>query len=106
MISSVASQDSVVDLAVIGAGLAGTAFAASLRQRGYEGTILLLEAGRGPGGRSGGPGGCSSGPGGCSRGPGGGPGGPGGGSAQEPTGHWKPTGQRLARLARSPGWSS
>jgi len=52
MISSVASQDSVVDLAVIGAGLAGTAFAASLRQRGYEGTILLLEAGRGPGGRS------------------------------------------------------
>ncbi|WP_413744205.1 NAD(P)-binding protein [Synechococcus sp. MIT S9451] len=41
-----------VDLAVIGAGLAGTGLAASLRQRGFDGTILLLEAGRGPGGRA------------------------------------------------------
>lgn len=41
-----------VDLAVIGAGLAGTGFAASLRQHDFDGTILLLEAGRGPGGRS------------------------------------------------------
>ncbi len=41
-----------VDCAVIGAGLAGTAFAASLRLRGYSGTLLLLEAGRGPGGRA------------------------------------------------------
>ncbi len=41
-----------VDLAVIGAGLSGTGLAASLRQRGYDGTILLLEAGRGPGGRA------------------------------------------------------
>ena len=46
------SQHSDVDLAVIGAGLAGTSLAASLRQRGYDGTILLLEAGRGPGGRA------------------------------------------------------
>ena len=46
------SQQSDVDLAVIGAGLAGTGFAASLRQRGFEGTILLFEAGRGPGGRA------------------------------------------------------
>ena len=46
------SQHSDVDLAVIGAGLAGTGLAASLRQRGYDGTILLLEAGRGPGGRA------------------------------------------------------
>ena len=41
-----------VDLAVIGAGLAGTGLAASLRQRGFAGTLLLLEAGRGPGGRA------------------------------------------------------
>ena len=41
-----------VDLAVIGAGLAGTGLAASLLQRGFDGTILLLEAGRGPGGRA------------------------------------------------------
>ena len=46
------SQPSDVDLAVIGAGLAGTGLAASLRQRGYDCTILLLEAGRGPGGRA------------------------------------------------------
>ena len=46
------SPHSDVDLAVIGAGLAGTGLAASLRQRGYDGTILLLEAGRGPGGRA------------------------------------------------------
>ena len=41
-----------VDLAVIGAGLAGTGLAASLRHHGFDGTILLLEAGRGPGGRA------------------------------------------------------
>ena len=45
------SQHLDVDLAVIGAGLAGTGLAASLRQRGFDGTILLLEAGRRPGGR-------------------------------------------------------
>ncbi len=47
-----ATQSFDVDLAVIGAGLAGTGLAASLRQRGFDGTILLLEAGRGPGGRA------------------------------------------------------
>ena len=46
------SPHSDVDLAVIGAGLAGTGLAASLRQAGFDGTILLLEAGRGPGGRA------------------------------------------------------
>ena len=46
------SPHSDFDLAVIGAGLAGTGLAASLRQAGFDGTILLLEAGRGPGGRA------------------------------------------------------
>ena len=41
----------VVDLAVIGAGLSGCALVASLRRRGWKGSILVLEAGRGPGGR-------------------------------------------------------
>ena len=41
----------VVDLAVIGAGLSGCALVAALRQRGWQGSILVLEAGRGPGGR-------------------------------------------------------
>ena len=46
------SQHSDVDLAVIGAGLSGTGLAASLRHRGFYGTILLMEAGLGPGGRA------------------------------------------------------
>jgi predicted NAD/FAD-dependent oxidoreductase len=46
------SQPLDVDLAVIGAGLAGTGLAAFLRHRGFDGTILLMEAGRGPGGRA------------------------------------------------------
>ena len=41
----------VVDLAVIGAGLSGCALLAALRRRGWKGSILLLEAGRGAGGR-------------------------------------------------------
>nr|WP_255477089.1 NAD(P)-binding protein [Synechococcus sp. A15-60] len=41
----------VVDLAVIGAGLSGCALVAALQRRGWKGSILLLEAGRGPGGR-------------------------------------------------------
>ena len=40
-----------VDLAVIGAGLSGCALVAALRSRGWKGTIRILEAGRGPGGR-------------------------------------------------------
>ena len=40
-----------VDLAVIGAGLSGCALVAALRTHGWAGTIQLLEAGRGPGGR-------------------------------------------------------
>jgi len=39
------SQPLDVDLAVIGAGLAGTGLAAFLRHRGFDGTILLMEAG-------------------------------------------------------------
>jgi len=42
---------SKVDLAVIGAGLAGCACLARLHQQGFEGTTALVEAGRGPGGR-------------------------------------------------------
>jgi predicted NAD/FAD-dependent oxidoreductase len=41
-----------VDLAVIGAGVAGCALAAALRQRGWSGSLTLLEIGRGPGGRT------------------------------------------------------
>jgi predicted NAD/FAD-dependent oxidoreductase len=41
-----------VDLAVIGAGVAGCALAASLRQRHWRGSLTLLEIGRGPGGRT------------------------------------------------------
>ena len=40
-----------VDLAVIGAGVAGCALAAALRLDGWRGAITLLEIGRGPGGR-------------------------------------------------------
>ena len=40
-----------VDLVVIGAGLSGCALVAALRHRGWCGTIQILEAGRGPGGR-------------------------------------------------------
>jgi predicted NAD/FAD-dependent oxidoreductase len=39
-------------LAIIGAGAAGCALAASLRQRGWAGPIHLREIGRGPGGRA------------------------------------------------------
>ncbi|MGC6483857.1 MAG: NAD(P)-binding protein [Synechococcus sp.] len=42
----------VCDLAVIGAGLAGTTLLASLRLAGWQGTAMVLEAGRGPGGRA------------------------------------------------------
>ena len=41
-----------VDLAVIGAGTAGCALAASLRLGGWSGSLTLLEIGRGPGGRT------------------------------------------------------
>ncbi|NDD68213.1 MAG: NAD/FAD-dependent oxidoreductase [Synechococcaceae bacterium WB9_4xC_028] len=46
------SKQRPVDLAVIGAGLSGAALVAGLRAGGYQGTILVLEAGRGPGGRA------------------------------------------------------
>ena len=42
----------MLDLAVIGAGAAGCALAAALRQRGWRGSLSLLEIGRGPGGRT------------------------------------------------------
>ena len=41
-----------VDLAVIGGGLAACSLIAHLRQRNYQGTIGLVEAGRGAGGRA------------------------------------------------------
>ena len=41
-----------VDLAIVGAGLAGCALTRCLGRNGFEGSILLLEAGRGPGGRA------------------------------------------------------
>ncbi|WP_114992160.1 NAD(P)-binding protein [Synechococcus sp. UW179A] len=41
-----------VDLVVIGAGLSGCALVAALKSKGWCGTIQILEAGRGPGGRS------------------------------------------------------
>ena len=41
-----------VDLIVIGAGLSGCALVFRLRQLGWKGQIALVEAGRGPGGRS------------------------------------------------------
>ena len=40
------------DLAVIGAGLAGSGLLASLRLKRWVGTAILIEAGRGPGGRA------------------------------------------------------
>lgn len=40
------------DLAVVGAGLAGTTLLASLRLAGWQGSAMVLEAGRGPGGRA------------------------------------------------------
>ncbi|MGB1623037.1 MAG: NAD(P)-binding protein, partial [Synechococcus sp.] len=40
-----------VDLVVIGAGLSGCALAGRLRQLGWSGSMVLVEAGRGPGGR-------------------------------------------------------
>ena len=47
-----ASPTPRVDLAIVGAGVSGCALAASLRQRGWRGSIDLLEIGRGPGGRA------------------------------------------------------
>ena len=41
-----------VDLAVIGAGLSGCALLARLKQLGFSGSVALIEAGRGPGGRT------------------------------------------------------
>ena len=41
-----------VDLVGIGAGLSGCTLVAALRSKGWCGTIQILEAGRGPGGRS------------------------------------------------------
>lgn len=46
------AADQTVDLAVIGAGTGGCALAAALRQRGWRGSLTLLEIGRGPGGRT------------------------------------------------------
>lgn len=40
-----------VDLVVIGAGLSGCALVGRLRQLGWSGSLALVEAGRGPGGR-------------------------------------------------------
>ncbi len=45
-------SSTTVDLAVVGAGVAGCALAAALRQRGWRGSQTLVEIGRGPGGRT------------------------------------------------------
>ena len=42
----------VADLIVIGAGLSGCALVSRLRQQGWDGSISVVEAGRGPGGRT------------------------------------------------------
>ena len=42
----------MIDLAVIGAGLSGCSLLARLHQLGVEGSMALVEAGRGPGGRT------------------------------------------------------
>lgn len=47
-----ATADQRVDLAIIGAGLSGCGLVAALRARGFGGSILVLEAGRGAGGRA------------------------------------------------------
>ena len=41
-----------VDLAIVGAGLAGCALTQCLGRSGFDGSTLLIEAGRGPGGRA------------------------------------------------------
>jgi predicted NAD/FAD-dependent oxidoreductase len=42
----------MVDLAIIGAGVSGCALASQLRRLGWQGSLQLLEIGRGPGGRA------------------------------------------------------
>lgn len=49
---SKAASAGTPSLAVVGAGIAAAALAASLRRGGWPGAITLVEAGRGPGGRS------------------------------------------------------
>jgi predicted NAD/FAD-dependent oxidoreductase len=44
--------DGQVDLAIVGAGVAACSLVAALRQRRWAGSIVLLESGRGPGGRA------------------------------------------------------
>ncbi|MEB3234785.1 MAG: NAD(P)-binding protein [Cyanobacteriota bacterium] len=39
------------DLTIVGAGVAGCALVAALRRQGWTGSIVLIESGRGPGGR-------------------------------------------------------
>jgi predicted NAD/FAD-dependent oxidoreductase len=46
------AEGAVAELAVIGAGVGGCALAAQLRRLGWNGSVHLLEAGRGPGGRA------------------------------------------------------
>ncbi|MEB3275414.1 MAG: NAD(P)-binding protein, partial [Cyanobacteriota bacterium] len=42
----------VTDLAIVGAGVAACSLVAALRQQGWDGSIVLLESGRGVGGRA------------------------------------------------------
>jgi predicted NAD/FAD-dependent oxidoreductase len=48
----VETQHQVTDLAIVGAGVAACSLVAALRQQGWPGSIVLLESGRGPGGRA------------------------------------------------------
>ena len=49
---SLNAGQTVLDLAVIGAGVSGCGLAARLRQLGWGGSLTLVEIGRGPGGRA------------------------------------------------------
>jgi len=40
------------DLAIVGAGIAGCTLVAALRQQGWSGSVVIVESGRGPGGRA------------------------------------------------------
>jgi predicted NAD/FAD-dependent oxidoreductase len=46
------SQPFETDLAIVGAGVAACTLVATLRRRGWSGSITLIESGRGPGGRA------------------------------------------------------
>jgi len=50
--TSATDSSQLTDLAIVGAGIAGCSLVAALRQQGWGGSIVLLESGRGEGGRA------------------------------------------------------